>query len=128
MLTCVEIANRYCARPSWISCATRASFLCDRSAEFGLADRAPDPDEQDAVGEHAEKVARQQVLARAALRDHVVEVCEHDERERQGEPVVEVAPVPAEAQPEPDHRHECQGREQRVGDDDGAGIEQRLFR
>ena len=60
------------------------ALLGDRAAELGLADRPPDADEQDAVGEQAEEVAREHVVARAARREHVVEIGEDDERQRRG--------------------------------------------
>ena len=99
MLACVETANRYCARPSWISRATRA-LLGDGAAELGEADRPPDAHEQDAVGEQAQEVALRDVAAREQRREDVVELREEREGRAEAEPAVEVVAARAEAKPE----------------------------
>jgi hypothetical protein len=76
MLTCVEIANGYCARPSWISRATRA-LVGDGAAELGLADRAPHADDEDPVGDDTEEVTLETEVARDDGRQH--EVSTHTE-------------------------------------------------
>ncbi len=79
-----------------------SALLGDGSAELGLADRPPDADEEHGEGEDPEQVALEDVVARAGGCEHVVEVGEHDEREGERQPAVEVAPVAAVAQAEAD--------------------------
>ena len=101
MLTWAESAKRYCARPSWISRATRARSSATARPNSASPIARQTPDEQHPEGEDTKEVAREDVVARTERREHVVEVGEHDERERQRQPAVEVAAVAAVAQPEP---------------------------
>ncbi len=94
------------------------SLIGDRAAELRLADRTPDPDEQHAIGDDAEKVALQHEVARHHRREHEMEIGEHGERRRQAHPAVQVAPVPAVPQRESDERHDPERREQECRDPD----------
>ena len=101
-----------------MSRATRARSSATARPNSACADRPPDADEEHREGEDAEEVAREDVVARTERREDVVEVGEDDERERQRQPAVEIAPVAAVAQPEADDGDEREDGQEAVGDDD----------
>ena len=80
-------------------------------AEFGEADRAPDADQQHAVGEQPQEVALRDVAVREQRREDVVQLGEERQSCAEAEPAVEVVPAGAETQAPADHGHK---REQRL--------------
>ena len=88
------------------------TLVGDRASELRLADRAPDAHEQHAVRDDAEEVALQHEVTRHDRREHEVQVGEDGKRRGETHPAVEVAPVAAIAQREPDESDEPQRREQ----------------
>ena len=91
------------------------ALVGDRPPELGLADRPPHANEQDGVREQAEKVPLKEILAHPTRSDDVVQIGEDDERQRKGQPAVEIAAVVAVADPEADRAGQRQERKERVG-------------
>ena len=68
-------------------------LLRDRAPELGVADRPPDADEQDPVGEQPQEVALRDEVARERRREDVVQLGEERQRRAEREPAVEVVAV-----------------------------------
>src|SRR5689334_2880171 len=88
-------------------------LLGDRAPELGVANRTPDADEQERIGEEAQEVALGDELVRDEWREDVVEVCEQPERGSERQPAVEVVPPRAEAEAEADDRKQARERTRR---------------
>ncbi len=88
-------------------------FLCDRPSELRGANRPPDADEQDSVGDDAQEVALRDDVARELWCEHVVELGEQRHRRPESEPAVEVLSVPAIANREAEPGEQSQEREER---------------
>ena len=100
------------------------ALLRDHAPDLGRADRAPDADEQDRVGEEPQEVALRHVLARERRREHRLELGEQPDRRAEGEPAVEVLAVRAVAEAEADERDQAEdGLERdRAGQQIGAAV------
>ena len=110
---CVETAKRYCARPSWISRATRArsSATARPNSANWIARQAPI--EEDDEREHAQEVALRHERAREQRLEDEMQRREEHQREAEREPAREVVAAAHEAHAPADDRDERHERLER---------------